>query len=167
MTFNKGDVVQYGLEGVCTIEDIVKRPFRDEMKKYYVLHPVFNANATLYVPFDNEVLVGRMRYTLTEKDFKTLIKKTTDADCAWIPNEAERKVRYKEIIHGGDRKEIVALMKTLYIHKEEQASLGKKMHVADEKFFNDAERIIFDEFAVAMGITPNEVLPYMEKLFNK
>ena len=31
------------------------------------------------------------------------------------------------------------------------------MHVSDEKFFKDAERLIYDEFAFVLNIAPNKV----------
>ena len=59
--YEKGDYVQYGVNGVCLIEDVR----RDSLTKksageYYVLKPVGERSSTILVPTDSETLVGRM-----------------------------------------------------------------------------------------------------------
>ena len=35
------------------------------------------------------------------------------------------------------------------------------MHVADERFFKTAEKILYDEFALVLEIEPQQVLPFV------
>ena len=39
----------------------------------------------------------------------------------------------------------------------------KKLRSSDEKFLNDAENILYDEFAYALKIPKNEVISYIKK----
>lgn len=164
MAFEIGDTVLYGIDGVCKITDIVRKNFKGRMINYYVLHPVFNDRSVLYVPKDNKESVARMRHALTSRQIKLIFKKTPNRQCKWIENENERKAYFKEILYGGDSKELVKLVKTLYLHQKKQQSLGKKMHMSDEKFFKDAERLLYEECAVAFKITPAEVFPYLQQM---
>ncbi|MBR6271827.1 MAG: CarD family transcriptional regulator [Lachnospiraceae bacterium] len=164
MPYKISDLVHYGTDGVCSITDIIEKPFRDSMVKYYVLSPVFNASATIFVPLDNQKLISeRMRYALTPAEIKKIISETSSDDDIWIDNETERKARYKEIIQSGDSREILKIVYTLSAHQEQQKALGKKMHIADERFFKDAERLINNEFAAVLGILPSEVFDYIRK----
>lgn len=61
----------------------------------------------------------------------------------------------------GDRKELVKLIKTLYVHGENQKKLGKKLHACDERFFRDAEKMLYEEFAAALNIDKEGVLPFI------
>lgn len=162
MSYKINDLVHYGTDGVCSITDIIEKPFRDNMVKYYVLSPVFNTSATIFVPLDNQKLITeRMRYALTPAEVNLIISETSADDDIWIENEAERKARYKEIIQSGNSREILKIVYTLSAHQERQKSIGKKMHIADERFFKDAERLINNEFAAVLGIPPSEVFDYI------
>ena len=162
--FKVNDLIQYGADGVCRISDITEREFRGQKVTYYVLNPVFNDRSTLYVPANNETLVSRMRYALSADEITSIIKDDSLVDLPWIENESERKLRYKEIIHGGDSVQLVRVVKTLYSHQQAQKAAGKKMHMCDERLFHDAERVLYDEYAVALGISPDEVLPHIKQL---
>ena len=59
--FQKNDTVVYGVHGVCKIDDITKKEFMGSQKEYYVLKPISDSAATLYVPIHNEKLLEKMR----------------------------------------------------------------------------------------------------------
>ncbi|MBQ0026632.1 MAG: CarD family transcriptional regulator [Lachnospiraceae bacterium] len=161
--FKINDLVHYGTSGVCVVSEIVERVFKDEPVTYYVLKPMFSKNATLYVPTSNSDLTSRMRKLITKKQINELLSSLTDDDCIWIDNENERKNRFKEILLSGNSRDMVCLIRTLYLHQEEKKATGKKMHLTDERFFKDAERLVYDEFSVALKIPQDEVIPYIKK----
>ena len=161
--FNVNDTVLYGIEGVCRITELTERDFRGKKVKYYVLKPVYKENATLFVPMDNKTLVGKMRIVPTAEEIKKIIREMPAEESIWIEDENTRKARYKEIIAGGDSRELVQLIKTLYLHQKEQRAKGKKLHMAEERFFKEAEKMLYDEFAVVLGMKPGEVLPFILK----
>ena len=39
--------------------------------------------------------------------------------------------------------------------------MGRKVHVCDERFLKEAEKILYDEFAHVLDIEPEQVLPYI------
>ena len=79
----------------------------------------------------------------------------------WIEDEKERKVVYKEILERGDRKELVGMIKALHLHEQKQKEKGRKLHMADERFFKTAEKVLYDEFALVLNIQPEQVLPFI------
>jgi len=156
-----GTTVIYRSEGVCRITDITVKRFRDKKIEYYVLKPVYKENSEIFVPKDNLELVGKMKRVMTKEEIYSLINNMPNEESIWIANENDRKEKYKEILVRGDRTELVQLIKTLYVHKQNQKQVGKKLHLADERFLKDAERMLYDEFAFVLDITPSQVLPFI------
>jgi len=163
MSYKVNDTILYGIHGVCRITEISERQFNDKCREYYVLKPICDDKATLYVPVNNEKLVDKMRRVLTAAEIYELIETMPDENTIWIENESARKEKYKEILRQGDRVELVRLVKTLYQHQETQREKGKKLHLADERFMKDAERMLFAEFAHVLDIKYEQVLPFILK----
>ena len=156
-----GEVILYGTDGVCRINEITEKKFGKETSKYYVLQSVYRESSLIYVPVGNEKLESKMRTILSKKEVDSIIESMPDEENIWIENEPMRKVRYKEIITGGDRRELVRMIKTLYEHRTQQERSGKKMHISDERFLKDAEKILYDEIAHVLCIRPDQVVPYI------
>ena len=165
--FKINDTVVYGTDGVCTVVDVAEKEFNGTVGKYFVLKPHFGASMTIMVPMDNIVLVGKMHHVLSAEEAKKLISSIpSNNSVAWIEDEKKRKEEYRAIIFNGDRRELVGLIKTLCLHAEKQKAAGKKLHACDERFFKDAEKLLYEELAVALGIEKSEVLPYIASKLN-
>ena len=156
-----GEVVLYGTDGVCRISEITEKKFGKETVRYYVLSALYRSSSVIYVPVGNEKLEAKMRDILSKEDIDALITGLPGEESIWIENEPLRKIKYKEIITGGDRRNLFRLIKTLYEHRENQESSGKKMHMTDERFMKDAEKILYDEIAHVMGIDHRDVVGYI------
>ena len=129
--YNIGTTVIYKNEGVCRITEITERRFKDKNIEYYVLKPVHKDDSEIYVPKNNKELLSKMRKILSKEEILELIKTMPDEENIWIADENERKEHYREILVKGDRTELVRLIKTLYLHKQNQKKTGKKLHIAD------------------------------------
>ncbi len=159
--FKVNDMVRYGTNGVCRITDITVRSFCGENMEYYVLSPLASEGSTYYVPVSNEQLVSRMQYILSPDEVRTLIGSIGDYSAGWIENDKERQSKYSEVLESGDRRGIIGIVRTLYRHRAELEQSRKKMHLADERLMQDAERMINDEFSAVLGIAPSEVPEYI------
>ena len=155
------DTVVYGGNGVCRIEDITSRDIAGTSMKYYVLKPVYDSNSTLYVPVANEKLTAKMRRVSSPEEVKALIKAMPDEDAGWIEDENQRKERYKEVIAQGDRLGLIKIIKALYLHQRKLQEKGKRLHLADDRLFREAERMLYDEFALVLNIKRDQVLPFI------
>ena len=158
MRYKIDDTILYGTHGVCRITDVSEKTFNGCSKEYYVLKPVNDEKATVFVPAGNEKLIAKMRHVLTADEIHELIRAMPGKDTIWIENESERKDKYKKILMSGDRVELVQLIKTLYNHQKEQIAAGKKLHMTDERFMKDAERLLYEEFAHVLDIQYEQVL---------
>lgn len=161
--FSKDDIVMYASQGVCKITDITTKEVCGQKIEYYVLKPIYSDTALLYIPIANEKLASQLRRVLTKDEIIDLIKSLKEEDVEWIENENMRKEKYKELLSCGDRRGLIGMIRTLYIHKEKLSEHGKKLHIVDERFFKDAEKILYDEFALVLDIKTDEVLPFIKK----
>jgi len=160
--YTKGQVVLYGMQGVCTVDDIVVKATDAGEVSYYVLTPIFTQTSSIFVPVDNESLAKRMRPVSSVEDVHALIDKMPERKTIWIPDPIARKEEFKRILLTGERDEITALIKTLYEHREAQREKGKKLHLADERYLKEAEKMLYSEFAYVLGKRPDEILVYIE-----
>ena len=55
------------------------------------------------------------------------------------------------------------MLRTVYLYGEERKSMGKKLHLADEKFLKDGEKLLYEEFAHVLKLKKEEVLPFIMK----
>lgn len=161
MKFGTGDLVIYGKTGICKIEEIADRTFYEEAREYYILKPVNNDKSTIYAPVDSESTDNRMRRVLSVDETHDLIKGMPDEPSIWINNESQRKERFKQIISGGNRRELVQLIKTLYLHRQNQKAAGKKLHAADEQYFKEAEDLLYNEISVVLNIQRSQIIPFI------
>lgn len=158
--FSKNDYIVYGTTGVCKIIDVIKKKFgSNKEREYYVLKPTYESNSTIYAPVDSEAI--SIRKIMTVKEVYDLISTMPDNETIWIDDFNLRKEKYIEILKKGDKKELVKLIKTLYIQKEEKKEDGKKLYVSDEKIMTDAQRLLHEEFALVLNIKVEEVLPFI------
>lgn len=157
--FQINDTVTYGTNGVCKIENITMKEFMGTIKEYYVLKPVNDNTATLYVPVHNEKAVGKMRKILSEQDVYQLIETMPEQENIWFQKDNERKEQYKKIIAKGNHGELIGMIKAIYLHRKKREAEGKRLHLSDEHFFKEAERILYDEFQYVLNIRREELLP--------
>lgn len=161
--FNVNDTVIYSPCGVCRIDEIAVHDFSGEELEYYVLRPVSDAKNTFYVPVGNEQLTSQMRRILSREEISELISVMPDEDSIWIEDESVRREEYRKILRSGNRLELVKLIKTLWLRQQSCRERKKKLHIADENFLRSAENILYDEFAYVLGISRDEVLPYIRQ----
>lgn len=150
--FHVNDVLVYGTQGVYQIIDIEERIISGTRKRYFVLKPMDEKGATIFAPADNEQVLKKMRRLLSEEQINALIDSMPDEDVVWIANEAERKERYKSILTSGDHLELIKMIKAIYTHKKAREAEGRRLHMSDERFFKDAEQVLYTEFQYVLKL---------------
>ncbi|MCR5174427.1 MAG: CarD family transcriptional regulator [Oscillospiraceae bacterium] len=159
--FRVGEVVLFGAEGVFRVDEIAPKKIGKTVTEYYVLRSLYRSSNVLYIPVGHGGLEEKMYPVMSRKEIDELIDRLPSAGVSWVDNENERKLRFKEILSCGDRMAVAGLIKTLYEHRLNQEKTGKKMHLSDERFLKDAERLLYDEIAHVMEIEPNQVVSYI------
>ena len=161
--YNVNDAVVYASYGVCTVKSIENRDFGGEDVEYYVLQPVNDIKNTFYVPTTMGTLHEKMRKVCSREEAERLISGMPEENCIWIDNEPQRKEEYRKILDSGDRHKLISLIKTLHTRSRELSRRKKKLHSADERILHDAENVLYDEFAYALEIPREQVIPYIKE----
>ena len=160
-TFKEGDVVVYGSQGICRITGTEKMRVGGKSTVYFILNPVYRRNSKIFVPSDNEKLMEKMHSVIEKDEIDELIRNAAEDTSEWVENDAERKDFFKSALASGDRGKIINVIKTIRLHKTEREESGKRLHQSDEAFLKEAEALIYEEFAVVLGIEPVKVLDYI------
>ncbi len=162
--FKKDQMVVYGKMGVCRVVDRQLLAFGGATKaEYYILAPLRDARSSVYVPCDNEALVARLRPLLSRADIDSLLSRVPQEEIAWIEDRGERASAYRGIISGGDRKQVVCLVRCLLAKKKEKLAAGKKLSSADEALLQECVRLVEEEFSLALDIPAANVGAYIEE----
>ncbi len=158
--FKQGDTVIYGSHGLCCVTDVREESFGPVRQTYYVLQPKKDMRSTFYCPVAHE---ERLHALLTKEEVERLIREMPLTETAWEEEESVRRERFLTMLKSGDRAEAVRLVKTLYQQRCVRAAQGKRLHLADERIMQEAERLLYEEIAYVMEISPDEVVAYIEK----
>lgn len=160
-----GDRVVYGSHGVCLVVELEERRIDRKNVTYLVLEPVGQEGSRYLVPTHNEAAMKKLSPILSRQELEDLLESPETRADSWIADENRRKQTYRELIGSGDRKKLVAMVRTLYHHKETLASQGKRCHLCDDNFLRDAERLLANEAAVVLDTDPEQARAYLrEKL---
>lgn len=161
------DRVVYGIHGICVIVGTEVRTVDRKKVEYFVLEPLDQPGARYYVPTENPAAVAKLRPLLDRETLITLLNSEKVRRDVWIPDENQRKIRYRELINGGDRAALLSMIGSLYRHKQNQAAQGRKFHLCDENFLRDAEKLLNAEFSLILGIETDKVGEYIRKALNE
>lgn len=159
--FERGSFVVNANNGICEISDIVTMNMSGAEKEYYVLIPIEEKTAKIFLPVD--VAEKRIRPAMKKDEAWSLIKEIKAVDGILVENEKEREKIYKEAINSRDPKRLISIMKTLYIRRKKRFEDGKKSTAVDDRYFKLAENNLHSELAFALGVKKSEVGQIIEE----
>lgn len=162
--FQCGDRVLYGMHGVCEIVHIETQKINGKATEYYVLQPIEGSGSKYYVPTQNEKAVAKMRPILTEEQLYAMLHSADMQHDAWIEDSNQRKQHYSSLIASGDRAALVRMVHAIHKHKEELSAAGKRLHLCDENFLRDAERLLGAEFSLVLNIRYSDVGEFVKNI---
>ena len=150
-----GDFVVNTNNGICEITDIVTMNLSGNDKEYFLLVPISEKTAKVYIPVD--MAAERIRLTMSETEALDLIHGLKDIPEVYIENEKEREKTYKDALSSRDPKRLISIIKTLYLRKQKRIQDGKKVTAVDERYFKLAENQLHGELAFALHVEKSEV----------
>lgn len=162
-----GDYVVKSNAGVCQIEEIL---YLDNIntsknKLYYLLLPVSDKKAKIYVPTDSAS--GIPRKALSYEEAWGLISKIPEIQAINIDNEKQREQKYKEALTSCDPEKWVSIIKAMYQRRQRRNAAGKKSTAMDEHYFKNAENFLYSELAFAIRKNRNEMSQLIHDTINK
>ena len=165
--YQAGETVIYGTTGVCIVEEITTRIFDGQSVKYYVLKPVIGQDSTVFVPTENERLTRNIRPILSKEELTAFIHSFPTISPLWTENEEARKELFKEALGSSSREELLGMLKGVWAHGQSLRARGKKLHIADERFVHDAEKVLYAEIAYTFGMDRSDVPSYLESVLHQ
>lgn len=163
-------LVVYGIHGVCKILETEDRMVDRKRIAYYVLEPVAQPGTRFYLPSQNPAALSKIRPLLTKESLQAIILESLNED-GWIPDENRRKQYYRHIISSVDAAALIKMVRCLHLHKDAQMTLGRRLHISDENFLRDAERVLTGELSIVLSIpeaeVPSRVLEMMDAMVCK
>ncbi|NLD19199.1 MAG: hypothetical protein GX663_02995 [Clostridiales bacterium] len=164
--FKKGTNVVYGTNGICIIEDIKPMRFVAGQKEslYYILKPCSSISSTVFVPADNEVLVSKMREPLSKKEIDELLLGIRDKDFEWNSDRRFRNDMYHDILSKGVDRDLILMIRCIYLKKQELQEEGKKLPTTDNNTLKAAEKLLEEEFTYVLGVDSEEMKEYIRDM---
>lgn len=163
--FKIGDYVAHYKEGVCRIVDIGKISLSDNEKDYYTLKPIYDKDGTVYTPVENKK--NQIREVITRQEAKNLISEIDDIESLQVTDEKKREIIYKNTVLKNQCRDWIVILKTSYERKMDRLSKGKKVTHVDDRYLGIAERFLYGELAVALGVDRAEVKNFFSKQLSK
>ncbi len=158
--FAIGAYVSYRSEGVCVISDIRTEAFNSlgKSEEYYILAPLKDMNSVLYVPVNNEILTSKMQPLLSADEICALADELRGELLDWIDESRARNAALREILSGGDRRELIVLVNTILDRIARSEEIGRKITAGDENTLKRAKRMLLDEFSATTDLATDEEL---------
>lgn len=155
------DYVNYGVHGVCKVEETAFLKFSGDLHKheYYVLQPVFDQSSKIYLPVESSELTGRMRPILSAQAIDEAILSAKDRAILWQSDFKLRSAQFHDILSKRNEKEILQMLSCLYLRSQES---GRGLNAGDAAILKTAEKMIEQEFAFSLQIQTKDVGKYIK-----
>lgn len=159
--YKTGELLLYACHGVCRFLGTEERVIHQKRVPYCILEPLEQAGMKCYVPMANATAMGKIRRLLSREELEQLLHDKRLRGDSWIADENQRKQAYRSMISSGDRTALISMVHALYLHKENQRQLGRRLHTCDDQFLHDAQKILDTEFSVVLNIPQEQVGSYV------
>lgn len=165
--FETGERVIYGIHGVCTVTGTDYQQSGGKQTEYLVLEPLNRSGSRFLIPTHNAVAMTRLQRLLSKSELEQLLRSPAVHAPCWISDEGQRKKTYRELINSSDRTRLMAMVHSLYVHKSQQSASGRKVHLCDENFLHDAEKLLASEITAVMDMGSEEARNYLRMHLQK
>lgn len=153
-----GTSILYGRTGVCRVEGIGAPPFQKKGEdSYYTLRSVFSTSGELiYIPVDAAVAMRPLIGGGEASDYLERIPKLKP-ELFSSRKPAELAAHYQGALASCDPESCLMLIKEVYLKEKELAAHKKKLGQVDSRYLKIAERLVCEEFAVALNTVPDSI----------
>lgn len=159
--YHVGELVVYGIHGVCRVAQEEKKTIDRKKVIYLVLEPVNQSGSRFLVPTHNASVMAKIRPVLTREGLENLLTSREVRASEWIADEGQRKQLYRELVSSTDAVRLASMVYTLYHHKTTQLAAGKKVRQSDDNFLRDAEKLLINEAAVVFNWDADRAKQYI------
>lgn len=160
--YPKGSYVFYAQAGVCRIEDIGPLDHVPDARAglYYTLE-VVGEPGRVFVPVDTTAF---LRPILTFEEAQALLKEipalTVDLSSGSLRQWEDR---YRTMVKSHSCRELARLLKTAEGRRAAMERRGRRLGGMDERFRKRAQRLLYTELSVALGVSPERAEALVEE----
>ncbi len=156
--YKVNDIVVYRRD-VCKVVGKHRSDFTGEMCYDLVPYLKQDGSVKMQVPVSNKA--GNLRDLITEEQIQQLIKDTPDIEI--LENKpANMKSQYAALLKGNAVSDLVRIIKTSYGRNKARMEQHKKLASIDDEYLKKAEKYLYDEISVALGMTYDEAKAHFE-----
>ncbi|MBQ3989076.1 MAG: CarD family transcriptional regulator [Ruminococcus sp.] len=162
-----GDLIVYGGEGVCRVEEIGVPPIRgvNKERQYYTLLPLYRSGK-VFAPVDSNVF---MRPVISHDEAVALISGIPNLEASVYENSNLRFLNeyYQSNLQNYTCEGLLQLIHNTRAKREVMRSRGKKLGLVDERYMKRAVDMLHGELAVALVIERSAVSQYISDTLEK
>jgi len=141
---------------VCKIVGIKKNHINN--KDYYLLVPIDDESLRMDVPIDNQF--GYLRDLISKEEVEKIINRIPEIGII-ESSEKMMEYEYKNLLSSGSHEDLVKIIKTTYLRNKERIDNKKKISDKDNRYFQLAEKYLYNEFSIVLGLTIEDTKEYV------
>lgn len=149
--FKIGEAVVYKKD-VCRIKEIKEK----DNNEYYVLNPIDDDSLTITVSVDNDSL----RNIISKEEAEKIILSIPNIDIIET-NDKLIETEYKKLLYSGSHYDLIKVIKTTYTRNDLRKKSGKKIGDKDRDYFYKAEKYLYNELSLSLGMSFEECKNYI------
>ncbi|MGM9877000.1 MAG: CarD family transcriptional regulator [Bacilli bacterium] len=151
--YNINDYVVYKKD-VCRVSGIRENYFKNT--DYYTLIPVYDGSLKIDVPVNSNLI----RKVIEKEEVESIINAIPNIDVI-AGDDKLMESEYNNLLHNGDYISLIKIIKTTYLRNDNRIKNKKKISEKDVNYFNLAERYLYGEFAIALGMSYDDTKSYV------
>lgn len=157
-----GDKVIYGVHGICCVTGTEAVSNAGKSRMYYVLQPLNQDGSRFLIPTDNEAALRHIFPIISAAEWETLLASPEVHTSRWLTDENQRKLAYRELTAHGSRTNLLSMLFALYDNRQKQRQAGRKIHICDDIFLRDTEKMLAEEVACVFGLSLDDARSYLQ-----
>lgn len=158
--YKENDYVIYR-HNVCKIKSINEN--KQTGKVFYTMNPIEDESLMINIPVNSNLL----RKVISSDEAKILIEKIPQISPLTDINEKNIETQYKELLSTDNHENLVKIIKTTYLRNEKRINNKKKISDKDDKYFNLAEKYLYNELSISLNMTVESIKEYIFEIVNK
>ncbi|MDD2434812.1 MAG: CarD family transcriptional regulator [Bacilli bacterium] len=153
--FKENDYVVYR-RNICRVTGIKHNSKNG--KDYYILIPIDDESLTIDVP--TQTKYNLIRSLISKAEVEKIINEIPNVGII-KNNNRMMETDYKKLLSTDKHLDLIKIIKTTYLRNDERISSGKKIAEKDDTYFKLAEKKLYNEFSIVLGISYDEAKRYV------
>lgn len=161
--YKVNDIVVYRRD-VCKIIGKHRSDFTGEQCYILVPYEKQDGSVKMQVPVSNKG--GHLRDLITREEIDRLIEEAPDIQ-RLVNKPANMKSQYAALMKTNNIADLICIIKTSYSRNQARRAANKRMATVDDEYLQKAEKYLYAEIAVAMGMSYEESKEFFENEVKK